>query len=66
MRKNWSIHYCAGKFPWKMSSFLSAGKFHDEDSIISSTDKFHGKIPSFPQGVKTSTKIKRHHFFSSK
>jgi hypothetical protein len=38
---------------------LSTGKFHDEDSIISSTDKFHGKIASFPQGVKTSTKIKK-------
>jgi hypothetical protein len=46
----------------KYTSFLSAGKFHDEDSIISSKDKFHGKIPSFPQGVKTSTKIKKTSF----
>jgi hypothetical protein len=43
----------------KYTSLLLVGKFHDEDSIISSTDKFHCKIPSFPQGIKTFAKIKR-------
>jgi len=46
----------------KYTSFLSAGKFHDEDSIISSTDKFHGKIPSFSSRSQNFHKDKKTSF----
>ncbi len=81
MRKKWSIHYCAGKFPWKMSSLLGSTSNSGWENIHHSSQQASSmmKIPSFPQKTNSMAKfhhflkesklpqrLKKHHFFSSK